>query len=718
MTSASLPEPPRARRVETTRTHHGESVSDPYEWLRDKSSPEVIAHLEAENAYTAAMTADQEPLRRAIFEELKARVQETDLSVPVAYRGWWYYSRTTEGEQYARECRVVVADTPDGVPGPPPQLVDGAPPEGEQVLLDGPALAQGHEFFGVGSTDVSHDGTRFAYAVDTTGDERYDLVITEVPTDPTVTGVVGRIIDDQVTGIGYGLVFSLDGRQVYYTRNDDAWRQFQVWRHEIGTPVEQDVLVHDETDERFWVGVGSSRDDRWIVIATGSKTTSETWLIDSADPDATPRLVAPREEGVEYDVEPAGEVLLITHNATHQDFELAVAPTDATSRDQWRTILTPGEGERVVGVEAFSAYAVVAMRKDGLTALSVLDRPRPDELAAPRPLEFDEPIYTVHPGDNLDYDATWLRISYQSLVTPPCVYDVDLATLGRTLRKRTEVLGGVDLDAYEQRREWAIAPDGTRVPISLVYRKDTRPDGTHPGMLYAYGSYEACTDPWFSFLRFSLLDRGFVWALAHVRGGGEMGRAWYDQGKTLTKRNTFTDFVACGEHLVQTGWVAPDRLVAEGGSAGGLLIGAVANIAPDLFRALHAQVPFVDALTTILDPSLPLTVGEWEEWGDPLHDPEVYRYLRSYSPYENVAPRRYPSILATTSLNDTRVFYVEPAKWVARLRETVTNDPAERPVLLQTEMVAGHGGVSGRYDAWRQAAFEWAWLMTQAGVTR
>lgn len=717
MTTAS-PEPPVARRIETIREHHGDRVVDHYEWLRDKTSPEVLAHLEAENVYTEAMTAHLAPLTEQVYDEIRTRTQETDLSVPSAYRGWWYYSRITAGEQYGRECRVPVR------PGEqPPALTDGAPPVGEQVLLDAEALAAGADFFAVGSSEISHDGTCYAYAVDTAGDEIYDLVVTRVGDDPTRTGPVGEVIDDAVRKVGYGLAFSRDGRHIFYSRNDDAWRQFQVWRHEIGTPAEQDVLVHEETDERFWVGVGSSRDDAWIIIAAGSKDTSETWLLPADDPCGEPRCVAPRREGVEYDAEPAGDRLLITHNATHEDFELAQAPLGSTSADDWQSLYAAAPGERVVGVDAFEAHVVVSLRRDGLTALAVMDRtgdpvgPDGSGFGPMRPIGLDDELGTIGVGDTPDYGSHVLRIGFTSLVTPRSVYDVDLVTGDRTLLRQTPVLGGVDLDDYVQHREWATAADGTRIPISVVHRKDVVADGTAPGLIYGYGSYEASMDPWFSVARLSLLDRGFVWALAHVRGGGEMGRQWYLQGRRLHKRNTFTDFMACAEHLVDTGWVAPDRLVAEGGSAGGLLMGAVANLAPERFRAIHAQVPFVDALTTILDPSLPLTVGEWEEWGNPLADPEVYAYMKGYSPYDNVAARPYPAILATTSLNDSRVYYVEPAKWVARLRERATNDLATRPILLKTEMVAGHGGVSGRYHAWRQAAFEYAWLIDQAGAS-
>jgi oligopeptidase B len=702
----TTPVPPRAEQRETTREHHGDVVVDPYEWLRDKEDPAVLAHLRAENDYAEAVTADLQPLREAIFEEIRSRTQETDLSVPVASGPWWYYSRSFEGSQYSVECR---APRVEGAPRPMPE--PGTEVEGEQVLLDSNAEADGHDFFALGALTVSPDHHRLAYAVDTEGDERFALRVKDLRT--------GEVIDTAVDEVGYGCVFSLDGQHLFYTRVDETWRPHQVWRHEVGTSAADDVLVHEEEDERFWMGVGSSRDDRWLMIGLGSKTTSEVRILDAADPTGEFRVVAPRREGVEYDVEPAGDRLLIVHNADSIDSDLAWAPIDATSADQWQPLLRAEAGERFQGIDAFDEVAVLSLRKDGLTALRVLDRDpgQPSGFAGRHDLEFDEPVYAVGLGDNPESAMTTLQVVFESMVTPKTVYDYDVVSREFQLLKRQPVLGDYDPTQYEQRREWATAADGTRVPMSLVYPAGAEPDGTHPGLLTAYGSYEISSDPYFSVARLSLLERGFVYAIAHVRGGGELGRAWYDQGKLATKKNTFTDFVSSADHLVESGWVAPDRLVAEGGSAGGLLIGAAVNLAPTRFRAVHAAVPFVDALTTILDPSLPLTVVEWEEWGNPLADPGVYAYMKSYSPYENVHQAAYPAVLATTSLNDTRVFFTEPAKWVARVRENTTSGPAERPVLLRTEMVAGHGGKSGRYDSWRQVAWEWAFLVDQVGAT-
>jgi len=695
-----------AKHVAYVREHHGDRVVDPFEWLRDKDDPEVIAHLEAENAYAEAMTSHLEPLRERIFDEIKSRTQESDLSVPAAYRGWWYYSRTFEGMQYAAQCRVRMVEGRGR-----PQLEPGVTPEGEQVLLDGNIEAEGHEFFSLGAFEVSPEGTRIAYAVDVEGGERFALRVKDIET--------GDVIDDAVTEIGYGAVWSLDGQYLFYTRLDESWRPHQVWRHAVGTPSQGDVLVFEEPDERFWMGIGSSRDDAWLVIQVGSKLTSEVLLLDASAPLSEPTVVAPRRDGVEYDVEPAGDRLLIVHNANHPDFELAQAPLDSRSHLQWSPLSEAVPSERVLGVEAFASHAVVSLRRDGLTALRVIPRDVLLEsgFGPARDLVFDEPLYSVGTANNPEYDSAALQIEFESMVTPKTISDYNFVTGELTVLKTQPVLGGYQATDYTQRRVWATAADGTQVPISLVHRRDVTADGTAPGLIYGYGAYEICIDPYFSVARLSLLDRGFVYAIAHVRGGGEMGRQWYDSGKMEHKMNTFTDFVACAEHLVSSGWVAPDRLVAEGGSAGGLLIGAVANLVPGRFRAIHAAVPFVDALTTILDPSLPLTVPEWEEWGDPLHHADIYRYMKGYTPYENVAAAQYPAILATTSLNDTRVYFVEPAKWVARLRETATNDLAQRPILFKIEMVAGHGGKSGRYDAWKQYAWELAFLMDQVGVS-
>ncbi|MGO4599765.1 S9 family peptidase [Terrabacter sp. 2RAF25] len=698
-------EPPVARRDPVVREHHGDRFEDPYAWMADRDSAELRALLAAENAWATERTEHLRPLADTIFEEFRSRIEETDLSVPVRHDRWWYYSRTVEGEQYAVEARVVTADHPER-----PVLDEGRPPVGEQVLLDHNEEGRDHEFFAVGASEVSPTGDLLAYAVDVVGDERYDVRVRRIAD--------GVQLDDTVRRTGGSLAWSLDQRHLFYTRVDDAWRPHQVWRHEVGTPAEADVLVHEETDERFFVGVGSSRDDRLVIIAIGSKTTSEFRLLDAHDPLGTPRVVAPRRQGVEYDIEPFGDQLLVTHNAGRVNFELAIAPVTCTSADEWVSLDVTSEDEYVTGAEGFDDFIAVSLRREGGTGIRVVlrDPSAANGLGEAHDVAVGEPIGTLLVGVNPESTTRTLQVVHESLVTPRTVEDYDVHTRTFALLKQQHVRGDVDLGRYRQRREWATAPDGTRIPISVVHRDDVAADATAPGLLNAYGAYGIPSDPWFSVRRLSLLERGWVFAIAHVRGGSEMGRTWYDDGKLEAKPNTFTDFVACADHLVQARIVAPGRLAAEGGSAGGLLIGAVVNQAPDRFRFVHAQVPFVDALSSVLDPSLPLTVVEWEEWGNPLDDHAAYDLIRSYTPYENVSPGRRPSILVTAGLDDTRVFVTEPAKWVAALRHADLAAPpgTETPQLLfRTEMAAGHGGRSGRYDLWRQWAWETAVLIDQ-----
>jgi oligopeptidase B len=694
--------PPIAKRVPTERTHHGDTYVDDYAWLADKDNPETIAFLEAENAYTEAMTAGQDELRDAIFTEIKSRTKETDLSVPVRKGAHWYYVRTVEGKQYGVNCRRAVRPEDSG----PPISADGAPLDGEEVLLDGNELAGDSPFFSIGAFSVSPDGNLLAYSTDLAGDERFTMRIKDLRTGETAA--------DEIPDTFYGTAWSADASALFYITVDDAWRPYRVWRHLVGTPAADDVVVYQEDDEKFGVGVGLSRSERYLMISAASKLTSEVRLLDAASPAGDFTVVAPRRAGVEYDVEhqvlPDGsEQLLILHNDGALNFELARADIDSPA--QWSPLIPHSADTRLLGVDAFASHLVVYLRRDGLTGLRIIRA-----VGGEYEIGFPEPIYQVGPGTNPEYDTGEFRLGYVSMVTPNSVYDCDVATGELTLLKRSEVLPGpdgraYDPSAYEQQRLWATAGDGTRIPISLVRRKDVPQDGTATFLLYGYGSYEISMDPNFSISRLSMLDRGFVYAIAHIRGGGEMGRAWYDDGKMLNKINTFSDFVACARHVVADGWTTPERLVARGGSAGGLLMGAVVNMAPDAFGGIVAQVPFVDALTSILDPTLPLTIPEWEEWGDPLHDPAVYRYMKSYTPYENVATDKvYPPILAVTSLNDTRVLYHEPAKWTARLQAEAKGGP----FLLKTEMSAGHGGRSGRYDAWREEAMVLAWMVTTA----
>lgn len=692
---------PVPQRRETTRVHHDDVFVDPYEWMRDKSDPEVISHLEAENAHVEEETAYQEPLRQKIFDEIKSRTKETDLSVPTRRGDWWYYGRSFEGKQYGVHCRCPIAGPDDWSP---PEFDEHTEVPGEQILLDENVEADGHNFFSLGASSVSLDGNLLAYSTDVVGDERYTLRFKDLRT--------GEVYEDRIAGIGSGVTWAADNHTVYYTTVDEAWRPDTVWRHRIGH-TGPDEQVFNEPDERFWVGVGRTRSNAYIVIAAGSAVTSEVRLADARDPDAEFRTVLPRRDGVEYMVEHArigGEDrLLILHNDGAVNFTLVEAPVGDPAAQ--RTLIAHRDDVRLEGVDAFAHHLVVHSRTNALPQLQLW--PIDGGYGERRDITFDSELMASGLGGNPNWDAPKLRIAATSFITPVRIYDLDLGTGERTLLREQPVLGDYRRSDYVERRDWAIADDGTRIPISLIHRADLEVPA--PTVLYGYGAYESSEDPRFSVARLSLLDRGMVFAIAHVRGGGEMGRLWYERGKLLDKKNTFTDFIAAAQHLVDAGVTRPQNLVALGGSAGGLLMGAVANMAPELFAGILAQVPFVDPLTTILDPSLPLTVTEWDEWGNPLEDRDVYHYMKSYSPYENIEAKEYPAILAMTSLNDTRVFYVEPAKWVAALRHTKTDG---HPVLLRTQMAAGHGGISGRYERWRETAFQYAWLLATADPQR
>ena len=692
---------PTPKRVETTRLHHDDVFIDPYEWMRDKSDPEVIAHLEAENAHVEAETDYQEPLRQKIFDEIKSRTKETDLSVPVRRGDWWYYGRSFAGKQYGVHCRCPIAGPEDWTP---PVLDEHTDIPGEQILLDENVTAEGHGYFAVGAASVSPDGNVLAYSVDVVGDERYTLRFKDLRT--------GELHPDEITGIAAGLTWAADSATVYYTTVDEAWRPDTVWRHHLGRDGADEQVFH-EPDHRFWVAVGRSRSNAYVVIAAGSAITSEVRVADASDPNAEFAVVLPRCDGVEYSVEHArvnGEDrFLILHNDGAVNFTLVEAPVDDPGA---QTTLVPHRDDvRLEGVDAFSDHLVVHYRREALPRLQLW--PIDGGYGVPQEITFDSELMASGLAGNPNWVAPRLRVGATSFLTPMRIYDIDLATGERALLREQPVLGDYRREDYVERRDWAIAQDGTRIPISLIYRAGI--DFPAPATLYGYGAYESSEDPRFSVARLSLLDRGMVFAIAHIRGGGELGRLWYERGKLLEKKNTFTDFITVARHLVATGITRPQNLVALGGSAGGLLMGAVANMAPDVFAGILAAVPFVDPLTTILDPSLPLTVTEWDEWGNPLEDSDVYHYMKSYSPYENVEAKDYPAILAMTSLNDTRVFYVEPAKWVAALRHHKTD---RHPVLLRTQMAAGHAGISGRYEKWKEAAFQYAWLLATADPER
>lgn len=703
-------QPPIAKKVPLERRIHGVEWVDDYEWLRDKADPGVTAYLEAENAFTEERTAHLAGLRQTIFDEIKARTVETDLSVPSRIRGHWYYARTFEGREYGASCRVPVTDVDDWIPPRPAE--DCAPDQpalpGEEVLLDLNALAEGHDFFSLGGSSISPDEQLLAFATDVVGDERYTIRVLDLRTR--------ELLPDEITGVLGGATWHPDGKRLFYTTVDESWRADKIWRHTLGTAQEADELVFHEEDARFWTGIGRTRSDRFLMIASGSKTTSEYQLLDTRTDSDDFVVFCAREEGVDYNLEHAviaGEDrLLVLHNGNGPNFEISSAPITPTPRSDWAPFLPHDDAIRVEDVDAFAGHLVVHQRSDGLTQLRILELGE-QGVADDYLVSFDDEVYTVGSGGNPEFAQPVVRVGYTTLAKPSSIYSYDVRTRELTLLRQTPVLGGYDPDHYEEHRVWATAPDGVRVPMSVVVPAGAPRDGSVPILLYGYGAYETSIDPYFSIARLSLLDRGAGFAIAHVRGGGEMGRHWYDDGKLAAKQNTFTDFVACGRHLVAEGWTSSDRLIGEGGSAGGLLIGAVANQAPDLWAGLVAQVPFVDSLTSMLDASLPLTVVEYEEWGNPEASREVFDCLRAYAPYDNVAALDYPPILAETSLNDTRVLYVEAAKWVARLRATAVG---RQDFLLKTEMSAGHGGVSGRYKSWTDRAFTLAWMLDRMGL--
>ncbi len=710
--------PPAAPRRHHVVSAHGDDREDPWYWLRDRDDPEVLAYLQAENAYTDQEMAPLGGLHDGLFEEMKARIKETDMSVPTRRGPWWYYSRTEEGKNYAIHCRRPARSRTELPPA-------GEPGGEEQILLDENALAEGSEYFAVGSAAVSHDHLWLAFGTDRAGNEKYELRFR--PLDAETSPATAA---ESVPDTGYGLAWSARGDYIFYVRLDEAQRPFQLWRHRLGTDPAEDVLVFEEGDRRFSLGTGSTRDTAFVLIGLHSTNTSEWMAIPSDDPLATPAVVMGRREGIEYAVDhltPAsggtGWFVALT-NEDALDFRVLAAPDAGLgTAAAWREVVAHRPGVRVEDVDAFSSALVLSERAEAQTLVRVLPLPGDGD-----PFEADllgsgwivpsvDSPSTTWLGPNPEPDAPALRIGRTSLVTPSSVLQITLEGREETLLKQEPVLGDFDPTRYTTSREWAVAPDGTRVPLSVVHRRGLELPA--PCLLYGYGAYEISIDPSFSHHRLSLLDRGVVFAIAHVRGGGELGRAWYEDGRMERKSNTFSDFIAGARHLLDAGIARPGALAGRGGSAGGLLIGAVANQAPQLFRALVAEVPFVDCVTTMLDDELPLTVGEWEEWGNPLADESAYRRMLSYSPYDNVTgenpdgtPRTYPDLFVTAGLNDPRVAYWEPAKWVAKLRSA---SPSTR-VLLRTELGAGHGGPSGRYDAWKEEALVYTFLLDALGL--
>ena len=677
--------PPAPPRQPTRLVAHGDVRIDDYYWLRDRANPAVIAYLQAENDYARAVMADTASLQESLFQEMRGRIRETDSTAPVADGGFWYYQRTVAGLDYPIYCRRA-----------------GTMAAPEEVLLDVNQLAEGKAFCEVGEFVISPDHRLLAYACDVDGNELYTIVVKDLTT--------GALLEDRITGAYYGLEWSNDSRSLFYTTVDAAHRPDSVWRHELGAVQAADVRLLHEPDERFFVTLYKTRSKRFIVVHLRSNMTTEAHVID-ADAPTPPRLIAARRQGHEYRIDHRGNHFYILTNDQAEDFCVMVAPVDSPAPAAWRLLLPEAAGVLIDRIDLFQDHLVTLEWAGGVKRVRVV------RLAAAEPaivathwIDFPEDAYAVSVAENPAFASTTLRLNYSSLKTPPTVYAYDMEARRLEVLKQDEI-ANYNPDNYVTRRLWATAPDGVQAPISLVCHKETRLDGSNPCLLYSYGAYGVSSEPGFRANRLSLLERGFVFAVAHIRGGSELGRSWYRNGKLHHKQNTFTDFIAAAEALIAAGYTRPDRLTIMGRSAGGLLMGAVTNQRPDLFAGVIAGVPFVDVLTTMHDPSIPLTVIEYEEWGNPA-DPELYAAMRAYSPYDNLAPRAYPPLLATAGLHDPRVGYWEPAKYVARLRQLKTD---ANVVLLKTNMAAGHGGASGRYEYLRETAFEYAFLLKAVG---
>jgi len=676
--------PPMPARRPAVLLKHGDKRIDPYYWLRQRANPEVIAHLEAENEYADVVMAPSQALQDRLYEEIVGRIQQTDLSAPLFFKGYWHYTRTVEGLDYEIHCR-----RRESMEAP------------EEVELDCNMLADGHEYFELGYVDRSPDENLLAYAVDFSGKELHQLRFRDLRT--------GQDLEDELEGVYHGSAWSADSQSFFYVRPDGTMRPFQVWRHRLGTPEDEDVLVFQEDDERFELSVELTKSERYIILSSTSQITSESWFMPAGKPADSPLLIEARRHGVEYSVDHQGDRFVILTNDGARNFRLMAAPLDAPSRERWTEIVPERAGVRLNGTDVHINHIVLGQRSDGLQRLEVLDCGTGQIHVVEQP----DSAYTAYAGANPVYDSSVMRFFYTSLTAPWSAFDYDMGTRERTLVKEQPVPGGYDRNDYVTDRVWATSHDGVRVPMSLVHRRGLERDGANPAVLYGYGAYELPSDPIFDAARLSLLDRGFVYAIAHVRGGGELGREWYEDGKFLRKANTFEDFIACARELIARGYTSPEHLAIRGRSAGGLLIGAVLNRSPELFGCAVAQVPFVDTLTTMLDETLPLTINEYEEWGDP-NEPEYYDYIKSYSPYDNVHLAEYPALLATGGLNDPRVPYWEPAKWVAKLR---TLAQGEQPIILKTQMVSGHSGPSGRYESWREEAFVTAFVISRLGAS-
>jgi oligopeptidase B len=677
--------PPVAKVIPKADTLHGDVRIDNYFWLREKSNPEVIKYLKVENEYTEAMMKHTKKFQERLYKELVGRIKETDISVPVKIDDYYYYSRTEEGKQYPIYCRKKKSLNDE-----------------EKVLLDQNALAEGHDYFGLGAFKASPDHQLLAYSVDTTGSETYTLYVKDLNS--------GELLRDEIQNTYYSVEWANDSKTIFYTTLDDAKRPYKLYRHVLGTAQKEDEMVYQEQDEAFFVSISKTRNKKYLIMTLESQTTTEVWYLKADLPKDTLKVIHPRQYRMEYYIAHHGDKFYVVTNDQAKNFKLMEVSATDPSKKNWRELIPHRDSVKIDAADVFKNHLIVYEREKGLKRIHIINLTNNQA----HYVDFPEPVYTFWQGRNPNFDTNILRFNYTSLVTPRSVFDYNMDTKTRELKKQYEVLSGYDPSGYQSERIFAKALDGTMVPISLVYKKGMVKDGNNPLFLHGYGSYGASREPRFSSNRLSLLDRGFVYAMAHVRGGGEMGRYWYEGGKLLKKKNTFTDFIACAEHLIAEKYTSSDKLVIYGVSAGGLLMGAVTNMRPDLFKAVIADVPFVDAINTMLDPSIPLTVIEYEEWGNP-NQKEYYHYMKSYSPYDNVEAKDYPNMLITAGLNDPRVQYWEPAKWSAKLRALKTG---RNVLLLKTKMGAGHMGASGRYDYLKDVAFEYAFIFDLFGIEK
>ncbi len=676
-------EPPVAKIVPWVDSLFGDIRTDNYYWLREKENPEVIDYLIAENDYTNEIMNHSQAFQKKLYEEMIGRIKETDLSVPYKMGEYFYYSKTEEGKQYNIYCRK-----------------NGSLDADEEILLDANMLATGKEYFDLGIYEISNNQNLLAYSVDNNGSEEYTIFIKNLTT--------GELLDDTIPKTSHGIEWANDNKTIFYTTFDHTKRSDKLWRHELGTDISTDPMIFHEKDEKYFLYVSKTKSKKYLGLYLESNLTSEVRYLKADDPTGKFKVLHPREQGVEYSIYHHGNKFYIKTNENAKNFKIVTVPTRNPAKKYWKDFVPHSDTVKIDNVEVFKNHLVLFERINGLKQVHIINLKDNSE----HYIEFPEPVYSVYNSTNKEFNTDLLRFSYYSLVTPKSIYDYNLNNKSRELLKQTEVLGGYDSKQYQSERIFAIASDGSEIPISLVYKKGIEKNGNNFLWLYGYGSYGASMDPYFSSRRLTLLDRGFIYAIAHIRGGGEMGRYWYEEGKFLNKKNTFTDFIACAEHLVNKGYTNSEKMVTSGGSAGGLLMGAVLNMRPDLFKAAIAGVPFVDVLTTMLDSTIPLTVTEFEEWGNPAEE-EYYWYMKSYSPYDNVEEKAYPNILITAGLNDPRVQYWEPAKWTAKLRYLKTDNNL---LLLKTNMGAGHGGASGRYDYLKEKAFEYAFIFNILGI--